>query len=381
MAEQVVQPAQASVEEEEVFVASQWRLMWWRFKKHKPAIISGIILGFFYLLFPLAEFIGTGDPAESSQTYHLLRPQPLRFFADGSFSPHVNALEGYRDENFKKDYRVVPEERLDLGFFVSGFEYRFLGAIKADIHFLGFTDKDVLEDRPSIYLLGSDKVGRDQWSRLMLATRISLSIGLVGVALSMIIGITLGGISGFYGGAVDNVIQRIIEILIAIPTLPLWMGLSAAVPRSWGVLQVYFAITVILSVFGWTGMGRVVRGRYLALREEDFVMAARIAGSGEGRIMFRHMLPSFYSHIIAQVSLSIPGMIIGETSLSFLGLGLRPPAVSYGIMLQQAQNPQTVALYPWLMFVAIPVIIVILAFNFLGDGLRDAADPYGGASG
>ena len=379
MAEQVLQPipAQVGIEEDEAWVASQWRLMWWRFKKHRPAIISGIILGIFYLVFPLAEFFGTGDPAKSSQAYHLLRPQALRFFDGGSFSPHVNALEGFRDENFKKDYRILPDEKVPVSFFTQGFKYRLFGFIETDRHILGFSDTEVIKERPSLFLLGSDKVGRDQWSRLLLATRISLSIGLVGVALSMIIGIVLGGISGFYGGAVDTVIQRFIEILIAIPTLPLWMGLSAAVPRSWGVLQVYFAITIILSIFGWTGMGRVVRGRYLAMREEDFVMAAKIAGSGEGRIMFRHMLPSFYSHIIASISLSIPGMIIGETSLSFLGLGLRPPAVSYGIMLQQAQNPQTVALYPWLMFVAIPVIIVILAFNFLGDGLRDAADPYG----
>ena len=379
MAEQVVvQPVESLAEEEEVFVASQWRLMWWRFKKHKPAIISGIILSFFYLIFPFAEFVGTGDPALSSQSHHLLRPQPLRFFDEGSFSPHVNRLEGFRDENFKKSYRALPDERMPVGFFVHGFKYDFLGFIETDLHLIGFSKAEDLEERPSLYLLGSDKVGRDQFSRLLLSTRISLSIGLVGVAMSFLFGITLGGISGFYGGAIDTVIQRIIEIMIAVPTLPLWMGLSAAVPDDWSVLQVYLAITIILSIFGWTGMARVVRGRYLSLREEDFVTAAVIAGSGEGRIMFRHMLPSFYSHIIASVTLAIPGMIIGETSLSFLGLGLRPPAVSYGVMLQQAQNPQTVALYPWLMFVAIPVIIIILCFNFLGDGLRDAADPYGG---
>jgi len=371
------QSNQTGTGEDEVWVASQWRLMWWRFRKHRPAIVAGIILGIFYFIFPLAEFFGTGDPAQSAQAYHLLRPQALRFFDDGSFNLHVNELEGFRDKNFKKDYRPIPDKKIPLRFFATGFKYKFLGFIESDRHFIGFSDPEMIKDRPSLFLLGSDKVGRDQWSRLLLATRISLSIGLVGVAMSMLIGIVLGGISGFYGGTIDNVIQRVIEILIAIPTLPLWMGLSAAVPRSWGVLQVYFAITIILSIFGWTGMGRVVRGRYLAMREEDFVMAAKIAGASEGRIMFRHMLPSFYSHIIASVSLSIPGMIIGETSLSFLGLGLRPPAVSYGIMLQQAQNPQTVALYPWLMFVAIPVIIVILSFNFLGDGIRDAADPYG----
>jgi peptide/nickel transport system permease protein len=197
------------------------------------------------------------------------------------------------------------------------------------------------------------------------------------VTIALLGGVVMGGVSGYYGGWVDTIIQRIIEVKSAIPTLPLWMGLSAAVPQDWSVLQVYLGITVVLSIFAWTGMARTVRGKFLALREEDYVMAARLSGASESRIMFRHMLPGFYSHLIATISLSIPGMIVGETSLSFLGLGLRPPAVSYGIMLIQAQNPVTVALYPWLMFVALPVIVVILAFNFLGDGLRDAADPYG----
>ncbi|MCH2321753.1 MAG: ABC transporter permease [SAR202 cluster bacterium] len=378
MAEQVITATEDAFEEEEFSIASQWQLMWWRFRKHKPAIVSAIILGIFYLLFPLAEFLGTGDPAQISEPYHYLRPQVIRFFDDGSFSPHVNGLRPYRDPmTFQKKYELLPDEKIGVTFFAKGFEYNFLGFIKADRHLIGFTDPATLDSRPSIFLLGSDSVGRDSWSRLMLANRISLSIGLIGVAITLILGIMMGGISGYYGGWVDTIIQRIIEVKSAIPTLPLWMGLSAAVPQDWTVLQVYFGITVVLSIFGWTGMARTVRGKFLALREEDYVMAARLSGSGEGRIMFRHMLPGFYSHIIATISLSIPSMIIGETSLSFLGLGLRPPAVSYGIMLIQAQNPVTVALYPWLMFVALPVIIVILAFNFLGDGLRDAADPYG----
>ena len=378
MAEQVITATEDAFEEEEFSIASQWQLMWWRFRKHKPAIVSAIILGIFYLLFPLAEFLGTGDPAQISEPYHYLRPQVIRFFDDGSFSPHVNGLRPYRDPmTFQKKYELLPDEKIGVTFFAKGFEYNFLGFIKADRHLIGFKDPATLDSRPSIFLLGSDSVGRDSWSRLMLANRISLSIGLIGVAITLILGIMMGGISGYYGGWVDTIIQRIIEVKSAIPTLPLWMGLSAAVPQDWTVLQVYFGITVVLSIFGWTGMARTVRGKFLALREEDYVMAARLSGSGEGRIMFRHMLPGFYSHIIATISLSIPSMIIGETSLSFLGLGLRPPAVSYGIMLIQAQNPVTVALYPWLMFVALPVIIVILAFNFLGDGLRDAADPYG----
>ena len=377
MAEQVaVSAGQAALDEEEFTVATQWQLMWWRFRKHKPAVFSGVLLAVFYLMFPLAEFLGTGDPARISEAYHLLRPQPIRFFDGGSFRPHVNGLESYRDpQTFQRKYEENAEDKIDVGFFTKGFKYKFLGFIDTDRHLIGFTDS--AEERPSIFLLGSDDVGRDSWSRLMLSNRVSLSIGLLGVAIAFIFGVVMGGISGYYGGWIDTLIQRIIEVMGAIPTLPLWMGLSAAVPQHWTVLQVYLAITVILSIFGWTGMARTVRGKFLSLREEDYVMAARIAGASESRIMFRHMLPGFYSHLIANMSLAIPGMIIGETSLSFLGLGLRPPAVSFGIMLIQAQNPTVVALYPWLMFVAIPVIVVILAFNFLGDGLRDAADPYG----
>ena len=379
MAEEATLDSGARLEEEEEFsVASQWRLMWWRFRRHKPAMVSAVVLAFFYMIFPTAEFLGVGDPAKTATAFHFLRPQPIRILDDGRFSPHVNVLEGFRDPvTFKKDYRILTDEKLPIGFFVEGYDYKFMGFIESNRHLIGFADSEQLKDRPSLFFLGADNVGRDQWSRLMLATRISLSVGLVGVVLSLVIGVILGGISGYYGEFVDTIIQRIIEIMSAVPTLPLWMGLSAAVPREWSVLQVYFAITVILSIFGWTGLARVVRGKFLALREEDFVMAAQLAGASQSRVMFRHMLPSFYSHLIASTSLAIPSMILGETALSFLGLGLRPPAVSFGIMLQQAQNPSVVALYPWLMFVAIPVIIIILAFNFLGDGLRDAADPYG----
>ena len=381
MAEEAVIPSPAAEsleqQDEEFSVASQWRLMWWRFRRHKLALMAGVILAVCYLSFPLAEFIGIGDPALNFTKLAFLRPQPIRFFDDSGFNPHVNHMESYRDKvTFKPGFRTMEDQRIPVGFFVKTWEYSFLGFIKTDRHLIGVSDPADLAKRPSLYILGSDSLGRDQFSRLMLSTRISLSIGLVGVAISLVIGIVLGGISGFYGELVDTIIQRIIEIIGGVPTLPLWMGLSAAVPQDWAVMQVYFAITVILSIFGWTGMARVVRGKFFQLREEDFVMSARIAGASEGRIMFIHMLPSFYSHIIASISLSIPGMIIGETALSFLGLGLRAPAVSFGIMLQEAQNPSTVALYPWLMFVAVPVIIIVLAFNFLGDGLRDAADPY-----
>jgi peptide/nickel transport system permease protein len=248
------------------------------------------------------------------------------------------------------------------------------GLVRTDLHLFGLGPR--FKDQP-FYLLGSDRLGRDMLSRIISGTRISLSIGLVSVILSLILGIALGGISGYYGGAIDNAIQRVIEFIRSLPTIPLWMALGAAVPPGWSPLRVYFAITLILSLIGWTGLARVVRGRFLALREEDFVLAARLCGARQRRIIFRHMLPSFASHIIANVTLAIPGTILGETALSFLGLGLRDPAISWGVLLQDAQNLQAVALAPWLMLPAVPLIITIMAFNFLGDGLRDAADPYG----
>jgi peptide/nickel transport system permease protein len=231
-------------------------------------------------------------------------------------------------------------------------------------------------DQQGVFLLGADRLGRDLFSRVIYGSRISLSIGLVGVLLSLLLGIVLGGISGYYGGIADNIIQRMIEFIRSIPSIPLWMALSAALPANWPVLRVYFAITVILSLIGWTGLARVVRGRFLALREEDFVLAARLVGSSEMRIILRHMVPSFLSYIIAALTLAIPGMILAETGLSFLGLGLRPPAISWGVLLQEAQNLRSVALAPWVLLPGAAVVISILAFNFLGDGLRDAADPY-----
>ena len=367
----------AGRDEQELFVASQWQLMWRRFLKHRVAVVSGIVLLFFYTTAGFAEFLSMGDPAAGTHRYHLLQPQTIHWFDDGGFNPHVKALEGSRDPRTqRKVYEVLPDENIPLGFFVRGFEYKLLGLFKTDRHLMGFADPEVYEERPAPYVLGSDAVGRDQYSRLFIASRISLTIGLVGVMLAFVLGVSLGALSGYYGGWVDQVIQRMIEVLTSIPTIPLWMGLAATIPRDWSVIRVYFAITVILSIISWTGMARVVRGRFLSLREEDFVMAAHLAGASQGRIIFRHMVPVFASHIIAAATLAIPGMIITETALSYLGLGLRPPAVSWGVMLQQAQNVQTVALFPWLMFVAIPVIIVVLAFNFFGDGMRDAADPY-----
>jgi peptide/nickel transport system permease protein len=359
-----------------ISVATQWQLMWWRFRKHKLAILSGVVVIFFYLLVLFPNFFAYSDPTLSDETRSLLPPQPIHWLDEGAFRPHVYGLTGKRDpQTFKRVYQPDPEKKVYLRLFAQGYEYELFGLIPTNRHLLGVAAGAAAEE--SIFLLGTDLQGRDLFSRLMLATRTSLTIGLVGVLLSLFLGVLLGGISGLYGGWVDNVIQRIIEIVRSIPTIPLWMGLAAALPREWPVTRMYFFITIIISLIGWTVMARVVRGRFLSLRAEDFVMAAELAGASQLRIIFRHMVPSFLSHIIAATSLAIPAMIISETSLSFLGLGLRAPAVSWGVLLQQAQNIQAVAISPWLMTPAIPVIIAVLAFNFLGDGLRDAADPYG----
>ena len=360
---------------ERIYIATQWQLMWWRFRKHKLAVASAIILAGLYLVVIFAEFFAYADPHKSEAERSLLPPQPIYFFDNGQFSPYVLGLTGKRDPNtFKRVYAPDPNQKLPLRLFARGFEYKLLGLFPAERHLIGVEGGQAEE---AIFLLGTDLNGRDMWSRLMIGTRVSLTIGLVGVALSLFLGVLLGGISGLYGGVVDNFIQRLIEIVRSIPTIPLWMGLAAALPREWSITRIYFAITLILSLIGWTTLARVVRGRFLSLRQEDFVMAAELAGASQMRIIFRHMVPSFLSHIIAATTLAIPAMIIAETSLSFLGLGLRPPAVSWGVLLQQAQNIQALAISPWLLYPAFPVIIAVLAFNFLGDGLRDAADPYG----
>jgi peptide/nickel transport system permease protein len=361
--------------EERVSVASQWQLMWWRFRKHKIAVASAIVIGLFYFVIAFADFFAYADPYASDASRTLLPPQRVYFFNESGFGPFVYPVRGERDfTTFQRVYVEDRSRKLYLRAFAKGQPYTLLGVIRTDIHLIG------LEGAPTegnLFLLGADLQGRDVFSRLVYSTQTSLLIGLVGVTLSLFLGVLLGGISGYYGGFADTVIQRVIEILNSIPAIPLWMGLAAAVPRDWSVMQVYFAITIILSLIGWTTLGRVVRGRFLALRDEDFVKAAELAGASTPRIIFVHMVPLFLSHIIAATTLALPAMIISETGLSFLGLGLRPPAMSWGVMLQQAQNVQTVALSPWLMVPAIPVTIAILAFNFLGDGLRDAADPYG----
>lgn len=369
-------PPVGSVESaaDRLYVATQWQLMWWRFRKHRLAMLAAVVVIIFYTMVLFADFFAYSDPGMSNAELSLLPPQPIHWFDDGQFRPHVFGLTGKRDpKTFKRVYAPDPEKKVPVVLFGKGYEYELFGLFNADRHLLGVEGAPVEE---SLFLLGTDLQGRDLFSRLMIATRISLTIGLVGVALSLFLGVLLGGLSGLYGGVVDNVIQRIIEIVRSIPTIPLWMGLAAAMPSTWPITRIYFFITLIIALIGWTTMARVVRGRFLSLRSEDFVTAAELAGAGQLRIIFRHMVPSFLSHIIAATSLALPAMIIAETSLSFLGLGLRAPAVSWGVLLQQAQNVQAVAISPWLLTPAIPVILAVLAFNFLGDGLRDAADPY-----
>jgi peptide/nickel transport system permease protein len=358
--------------ESRVAVATQRQLIWWRFKKHKLAVVSAAIVLGFYLVTAFADTIAYSEPFDSQAARSYIPPQPIHWFdASGHFHPQVYALKGKRDlRTFKLSYAPDASDPRDLALFAHGYPYRLFGLFPTDIHLFGVSNGRATD---ALFLLGTDQLGRDVFSRLVLATRTSLTIGLVSVALSVL----LGGISGLHGGWIDTVIQRVIEILRSIPTIPLWMGLAAAIPASWSPEQVYFAITIIISFIGWTELARVVRGRFLALREEDFIVAAELAGASRLRIIFKHMVPSFLSHIIAATTLALPAMIISETTLSFLGLGLRPPAISWGVMLQDAQNLETLGLAPWLLVAAVPVIVVILAFNFLGDGLRDAADPYG----
>ncbi|MGE5776253.1 MAG: ABC transporter permease [Chloroflexota bacterium] len=371
----VPQDVPTSRAEEQIAVATQWQLMWWRFRKHKLAMIGGITLIIFYLIAVSADFLSYSDPDVSEAQRSLMVPQPIHWTDNGKFNPHVYGITGKRDpKTFKRVYVADPSKKIPVHFFAKGFEYKLLGFIPTNIHLIGV---EGVQAEETLFLFGTDVQGRDLWSRLMYGTQTSLFIGLASVALSLFLGVALGGISGYYGGLVDTIIQRLIEILRSIPTIPLWLGLAAALPGSWSVKQIYFAITIIISLLGWTELARVVRGRFLSLRQEDFVMAARLAGCSRSRIIFRHMVPSFLSHIIAAMTLALPAMIISETSLSFLGLGLRPPAISWGVLLQDAQSIQALAISPWLLIPAIPVVIAVLAFNFVGDGLRDAADPYG----
>lgn len=358
--------------EEKFYLASQWQLMWRKLRRHKLALLGGTVLAIFYLLAIFCEFFSPYSSLSRSTEFIYCQPQRIRFFDEDGFNlrPFVYGWECTRNmETLRREYRVDKSKKYPIYFLVQGDKYKLWGIFRSDIHFFG-------KKEGKMFLLGTDKLGRDLFSRNIYAARISLSIGLVGVAISFIVGSILGGISGYYGGISDMVIQRVIEFLICIPAIPLWMALSAALPAQWPALKVYFAITVILAIQGWCSLARVVRGKLLDLREEDFAMAAQIVGSTDGRIIIKHLLPSFLSYLIVHLTLAIPWMILGETSLSFLGVGLRAPVVSWGVLLKDAQNFRTVAFHPWLLIPGLFVIVIVLAFNFLGDGLRDAADPY-----
>jgi peptide/nickel transport system permease protein len=362
--------------EETVAVAGPGKLMWWKFRKHKMAVASGIFLIIIYIIAIFCEFVAPYAPDDTFIRYKLAPPTKVHIIdAQGKLHfPFVYEIVRTRDpETLRNIYTENTETIFPIKLFTHGTSYKFWGLWETDVHLFGL---DVQHAEQGIMLIGADRLGRDLFSRMIYGARISLSIGLVGVFLSLVLGVVIGGISGFYGGVVDTAIQRVIEFIRSIPTIPLWMGLSAALPATWPVIRIYFGITIILSLVSWTGMARVVRGRFLAMREEDFILAARLVGSSEPRIILVHMVPSFLSHIIASLTLSVPGMILSETGLSFLGLGLRAPAISWGVLLQEAQNVTSIALAPWVFWPAAAVVLTVLAFNFLGDGLRDAADPY-----
>jgi peptide/nickel transport system permease protein len=367
-----------------VDVASQWKLMWWKFSQHRLAVVSLIVILAVYVVAFFAGFFAPVAAGTYDRGYVYAPPQALHIIdSDGAFGPFVYGYAQTVDpDSLRRIYTINTEEKIALGFFVKGETYR-IGLhgipvpiirdlyVEWDVHFFGPKEPDA-----PFYWLGGDSLGHDVFSRVIWSSQVSLSIGLLGVFVSLTLGIILGGISGLVGGWVDEMIQRIIELLRSIPTVPLWLGFAAAIPSGTDPVHVYFLITLILSLIGWTGMARVVRGRFLSLREEEFIMAAELDGVPRLRIITHHMVPSFLSHIIASVTLAIPAMILGETALSFLNIGLRPPAVSWGVMLQQAQSVSVVANSPWLLAPGLAVVITVLALNFLGDGLRDAADPY-----
>ncbi len=365
------------LEEKPIFVAGQWRLFWLKFRKHKVALASLWLIAGLYLMSAFTEFLAPYPADAGVARYTYARPQPLHLFAPGAdnwqIAPWVESLKVTIDPvAMRRTFVPDPSKPIAIGFFVPTQPYTLLGFIPVQHKLLG-----PLDPTQPMYLLGADRLGRDILSRTIYGARISLSIGLVGVAISLVLGVMLGGISGFFGGAVDTVIQRVIEFLRSIPTIPLWMGLAAAVPLTWPPLWTYFVITLIVSLLGWTSLAREVRGKFLSLRGEDFVLAARFDGMSEIGIIVRHLVPSFTSHIIAALTLAIPHMILAETALSFLGIGLQPPIVSWGVLLQEAQNVRSVAQAPWLLMVpGTAVVMSVLALNFLGDGLRDASDPY-----
>ncbi len=359
-------------EQEKVFLASQKKLMWWKFKRHRVAVWCGLFLAIVYASVLISEFLAPYALETRNAKYIYAPPQSIHLFHEGEFvGPFVYGYKQTLDlKTLKRIYTDDTDDVQPLRFFCRGDEYAFWGLFKADLHLV------CPAEAGGFFPLGADRLGRDVLSRMIYGARISLTIGLIGVAVSFLLGIVIGGLAGYYGGWVDLVVQRLIEVIQSLPTLPLWLALAAIMPVTWSPILVYFGITIILGLLEWTSLARAVRSKLLSLREEDYVLAARMLGARPARIIGLHLVPGFMSHLIASATITIPTMILGETALSFLGLGLRPPVVSWGVLLNEAQNINVVALYPWLMWPVAPVILVILAFNFFGDGLRDAADPY-----
>ncbi len=364
--------AKLTPQQEQIYFASQWRLMWWKFKRHRLAVISTIFLILVYGTIPISEFLAPYEQNTRDTDFIRAPPQTLHLFHDGKFvGPFVYGLDyNLNMDNLKREYKADRQQIHRLRFFCHGDPYRFWGLIPADLHLV------CPDGKTPFFLFGSDRLGRDLLSRIIYGARISLTVGIIGISISFCLGITIGGLAGYYGGIFDLLSQRLIEIIHSIPHIPIFLALAAVMPASWSPILVYFGITVILGMMDWTGLARAVRAKLFSLREEDYILAAQLMGARTPRILLRHLIPGFISHLIASATITIPAMILAETALSFLGLGLRPPIVSWGVMLNEAQNMNVVVLYPWLLLPVVPVICVILAFNFMGDGLRDASDPY-----